>query len=146
LSGQRLVKTHGARTLIGSGAAIAAAGTAIAATAGSVPVGIAGILIAGAGTSVCAPAIFSLAGAAAPPALRGAAISTTTTIAYLGFLIGPAVVGALATLSSLRSSLAAVSALAVVLALTAALGPLPRRRRTQRSTTVTIPASRSGTL
>jgi predicted MFS family arabinose efflux permease len=146
LAGQRLIKRHSDRTLIAAGAAIAAAGTAVAATATAVPTGIAGILLAGAGTSVCAPTIFSLAGAAAGPELRGAAISTATTIAYLGFLIGPAAVGAVAALSSLRSSLAAVGGLAVALALIAALGPLPKRRQAQRSRTTTIPASRSGTL
>lgn len=128
LSGQGLIATLGDRRLITVGAAIAAAGTALAATAPAIALGIGGILIAGVGTSVCAPTIIGLAGAAAPPERRGAAVSTVTSIAYLGFLIGPAAVGALAALTSLRSSLAAVSGLALLLAGIASLGPLPARR------------------
>jgi MFS family permease len=127
LSGQRLVRTLHDRALIAAGATVAAVGTALAATAPDVALGIAGILLAGAGTSVCAPTIISLAGAAAPPERRGAAVSTVTSIAYLGFLIGPAGVGALAALTSLRWSLAAVSGLALGLAVIASLGPLPTR-------------------
>jgi Major Facilitator Superfamily len=129
LSGQRLIRTLGDRALITAGAAVAAVGTALAAAAPDVPLAIAGVLLAGAGTSVCAPTIISLAGAVAPPERRGAAVSTVTSIAYLGFLVGPAGVGALASLTSLRSSLASVSALALALAVIAALGPLPVRPR-----------------
>jgi MFS family permease len=80
-------------------------------------------VLAGAGTSICAPTIISLAGAATPPHQRGAAISTVTTIAYVGFLIGPAAVGGVAALTNLRASLTAVAALALALALLAALAP-----------------------
>jgi len=42
-----------------------------------------------------------------------------TTIAYLGFLVGPAAVGLLASATALRTSLAAVAGVAVVLAILA---------------------------
>ena len=132
LAGQRLAQRLSDRVLIAAGGAIAAAGTALAATAPSIPVGLLGIVIAGAGCSVCAPTIISLAGAASRPEERGAAISTVTTIAYLGFLVGPAAVGGLAGLTSLRTALTAVAGLAVLLALAAALAPLPRRPGDQR--------------
>jgi MFS family permease len=128
LAGQRLIRALGDRTLITLGAAVAAAGTALAATAPGVPLGLAGIVLAGAGTSVCAPTIISLAGAAAPPQYRGAAVSTVTTIAYLGFLVGPAAVGGVAGITDLSTSLAVVAGLAVILALGAVLLPLPARR------------------
>lgn len=128
LAGQRLVTRLGDRTLIATGAAVAAAGTALAASAPGVPLGVAGILIAGLGTSVCAPTIISLAGAAAPPALRGAAVSTVTTIAYLGFLVGPAAVGGIAAATDLETSLTVVAGLAALLAVVVAAAPLPRRR------------------
>jgi hypothetical protein len=131
LFGQRLIGALGDRTLITAGATVAAIGTALAAAAPTAALGIAGIMLAGAGTSVCAPTIISLAGAAAPPERRGAAVSIVTSIAYLGFLVGPAGVGALAALTSLRSSLTAVSALALGLAAIAALAPLPARRRSR---------------
>ena len=129
LFGNRLIRILHHRGLITAGATVAAAGTALAASAANVPIGVAGILLAGAGTSVCAPTIISLAGALAPQSQRGIAISTVTTIAYLGFLVGPAAVGGIAALTSLRTSLTVVSGLAIVLALTTALGPLPTRRR-----------------
>ena len=54
--------------------------------------------------------------------MRGAAVSIVTTIAYLGFLVGPAAVGLLASATALRTSLAAVAAVAVVLAILAPAG------------------------
>src|SRR5919197_924165 len=119
LAGQRLVQVLRERILIAAGAAFAGVGTAIAATAGGVPVAVAGIVLAGLGTAVCAPTIISLAGAAVAPDERGAAVSTVTTIGYLGFLLGPAAVGGLAQAADLRVSLTAVAGLAFVLALAA---------------------------
>jgi hypothetical protein len=46
-------------------------------------------------------------------------VSIVTTIAYLGFLVGPAAVGLLADATALRTSLAAVAGVAVVLAVLA---------------------------
>jgi MFS family permease len=127
LAAQRLARRSSDRVLIAGGAVVGAAGTGLAAGAASVPVALIGIVVAGAGISVCAPTIISLAGATSPPAERGAAISTVTTIAYLGFVVGPAAVGGLAGLADLRVALGAVAGLAALLALNAALGPLPRR-------------------
>ncbi|MGZ6641155.1 MAG: MFS transporter, partial [Solirubrobacteraceae bacterium] len=80
----------------------------------------AGIALAGAGVSACAPVLLSRAGAAAGPALRGAAVSVATSIAYLGFLVGPAAVGLLARATTLPTSLAAVAGVAALLAVAAA--------------------------
>jgi MFS family permease len=65
---------------------------------------------------VCAPVLFSLAGRRAEPAARASAVSIVTTIAYLGFLVGPAAVGLAADALSLRAALGAVAGLALVLA------------------------------
>jgi hypothetical protein len=54
-----------------------------------------------------------------------------TTLAYLGFLVGPAAVGAVAEAANLRISLGVVAALALLLALLLALAPLPRRYSSQ---------------
>ena len=51
-----------------------------------------------------------------------------TSIAYLGFLVGPAAVGGIAVLADLPTSLMVVAGLAVGLAVIVALAPLPRRR------------------
>lgn len=117
--------------LLVAGGAVAAAGTALAALADSPVPALVGIGIAGLGTSVCAPTIISMAGAWAGPQRRAGAISTVTTIAYLGFLLGPAAVGAAASAWSLPAALAAVAVLAVVVA---ALGPVAGRAGTRQTT------------
>ncbi|WP_350278844.1 MFS transporter [Kribbella sp. HUAS MG21] len=108
--------------LLMAGAAIAAVGSLIAATAGNSWTALAGIGVAGLGTSVCAPTIIGMAGAWAGPERRAGAISVVTTIAYLGFLVGPAAVGALSSAWSLPSALASVAVLAVVVAALAPVG------------------------
>jgi MFS family permease len=121
--GQRLVARVEDGLLVAGGAAVAAGGTLLAALAPSTAVALAGIAIAGAGTSVCAPTLISLAGRIVAPGQRGAAVSIVTTFAYLGFLIGPAAVGLAADATSLRAALAMVAGLAVLLAAAALLRP-----------------------
>ena len=106
------------------GGAVAAVGSLVAATAGNPWTALAGIGVAGLGTSVCAPTIIGMAGAWAGPERRAGAIAVVTTIAYLGFLIGPAAVGALSSAWSLPAALASVAVLAVVVA---ALAPVAGR-------------------
>jgi predicted MFS family arabinose efflux permease len=103
--------------LLRAGALIGAAGTLLAALAPTAGLALVGVAIAGGGISICAPILFSIAGRGADEAVRGAAVSIVTTIAYLGFLVGPAVVGLLADATTLSASLAAVAAVAVALAL-----------------------------
>ncbi|MFL5839007.1 MAG: MFS transporter [Thermoleophilaceae bacterium] len=129
LAAAQLARRSSDRVLITGGAVVGAAGTGLAAGAASVPVALLGIVVAGAGISVCAPTIISLAGGASPADERGAAVSTVTTIAYLGFILGPAAVGGVAGLADLRISLAVVAGLAALLALIGAFGPLPPRIR-----------------
>ena len=83
-------------TLLRAGATLGAAGTLLGALATSAGLALAGIVLAGAGISICAPVLFSIAGRSVDEAVRGAAVSIVTTIAYLGFLVGPAAVGLLA--------------------------------------------------
>src|ERR671930_2082771 len=103
-------------TLLRAGALIGAAGTLLAALAPVAGVALAGVALAGGGISICAPILFSLAGRGADEAVRGAAVSVVTTIAYLGFLVGPAAVGLLADATTLRTSLACGGAVALLLA------------------------------
>jgi MFS family permease len=108
-------------TLLRGGAALGAAGTLLGALAPVTGLALLGIGLAGAGISICAPVLFSLAGRGADEAVRGAAMSVVTTIAYLGFLVGPAAVGLLASATALETSLAAVAVVALVLAILAPL-------------------------
>jgi hypothetical protein len=116
LGGHALIGRFDEILIMRAGAAAGAAGTLVAAVAPVAAPALAGIVVAGAGISICAPILFSLAGRSADEAVRGAAVSIVTTIAYLGFLIGPAAVGLLANATSLRASLACAGAVALLLA------------------------------
>jgi MFS family permease len=129
LAGNTLLERWSERTLLVAGAAVSAAGTAVGALAENAPVALAGIAVAGAGCSVLAPTILSVAGRAARPHERATIVGSVTTLMYLGFLVGPAAVGGLAQVETLRLSLAAVAALAVLLAGLLAVVPLPGPRR-----------------
>jgi predicted MFS family arabinose efflux permease len=102
--------------LMRAGALIGAAGTLLAALAEEPALALVGVALAGAGISICAPILISIAGRGSDQAVRGAAVSIVTTIAYLGFLIGPAVVGLLAQATTLRAALAVAAVVAVTLA------------------------------
>ncbi|MGW6198018.1 MFS transporter [Kribbella sp. NPDC055110] len=114
------------------GGAVAAVGSLVAATANNPWTALIGIGVAGLGTSVCAPTIIGMAGAWAGPERRAAAISTVTTIAYLGFLIGPVAVGAVSSAWSLPVALGAVAVIAVVVAGLAPVADRVARPRTSR--------------
>jgi fucose permease len=124
ISGNSLLRRVTPVRLLIAGGLIAAVGTAVAAAAGNAWLALVGIGIAGLGTSVCAPTIFSMAGAWAGPERRAGAISTVTTIAYLGFLLGPAAVGAAASAWSLPAALGGIAVLALVVGV---LGPVTGR-------------------
>jgi MFS family permease len=128
LSVHRVARPGTERAVLIAGAAGAGAGSALAALAPSAPIALAGIVVAGAGCSVLAPTIISVAGRAAAPHERATVIGSLTTLMYLGFLVGPAAVGGVAELATLRISLAAVAALALLLALPFAFVRLPAAR------------------
>jgi MFS family permease len=116
LGGHALIGRFDEIVLMRAGALAATAGTLLAALAPAAALALAGIVVAGAGISICAPILFSIAGRSVDEAVRGAAVSVVTTIAYLGFLVGPAAVGLLADATTLRASLAAAAAVALALA------------------------------
>ncbi|MGZ4203504.1 MAG: MFS transporter [Thermoleophilaceae bacterium] len=102
--------------LITLAALVAALGCLVAATASTVGVALAGIALAGLGTSICAPVLIAMGGRLATPERRGSAVSVVTTVAYLGFLLGPATVGVIAQLSTLRTALGALAGVSLLLA------------------------------
>jgi predicted MFS family arabinose efflux permease len=131
--GQAVARRVEDRALVRAGSALAALGTLVAATAPTTAVALAGIAVAGLGTSVCAPVLISLAGRHAEPAARASAVSIVTTLAYLGFLVGPAAVGLAADALSLRAALGAVAGLSLVLAGLVRMAPAAPARATARS-------------
>jgi MFS family permease len=129
LAGNKLLARWSERRLLVGGALVSAVGTAVGAAAGTAPLALAGIVVAGAGCSVLAPTIISVAGGAARPHERATIVGSVTTLMYLGFLVGPAAVGGLAQLETLRVSLGAVAFLALILAVLCAVVRLPEPRR-----------------
>jgi MFS family permease len=125
IGGNALLRRLRPVQLLVAGGVIAAAGSITAAAAGTAWLALIGVGVAGLGTSVCAPTIIGLAGAWAGPERRAGAISTVTTLAYLGFLLGPAAVGAASSAWSLPVALGGVAVLALVVA---ALGPVAARQ------------------
>jgi MFS family permease len=113
LSGQWLERRLGDTLLLGGAFAVAFAGLVGAALAPNVPLAIAAFFVGGAGISIAAPALFGAGGRNASPEQRASAVATVTTLGYLGFLVGPPLVGGVAELVGLRGSF-------VVLALVAA--------------------------
>ncbi|MFV2116179.1 sugar MFS transporter [Micromonospora sp. LOL_025] len=119
-----LSRTHPI-TLLTVGGLVAAAGSLILATSASVTIALMGLAVAAAGTATLFPTLLSSTLHDATAQQRGQATSTISTIAYLGFLLGPAYVGLLADHIGLRGAVVGVAALAVLFALTAA--PASRR-------------------
>lgn len=126
-TGHLLTRRLADRAILALGASIGAAGTLLGALAPGRGLALVGVGIAGLGTSVCAPTLFSLAGRSARPENRASAVSAVTTLAYLGFVLGPAAVGLAAEATSLRAALAGVAVLAALLACASRFAPVPVR-------------------
>src|SRR4051812_45955340 len=116
-------------TVLRVGALTAGAGAAIIAAAPSLTVEAAGLVVAAAGTAVLFPVLIALVSRTVDESQRGRATSLVTGVSYLGFLIGPAYVGAFAGAAGLRVAMLAVALLAFVLVALVAptLRGLPQR-------------------
>ena len=104
------------------GRLVAVAGSALAvgalvlAAAPTAPIALGGLLLAGLGTSVLAPVLFSAVGRRAAPGRQGADLSAVTAVGYAGFVTGPPLVGAISAASSLPIALGLLSVVGVMLA------------------------------
>jgi MFS family permease len=120
LLGQWLELRVGDRRLLSVGALVGSGGLFLAAVAPAVPLALLGFAIGGAGVSVAAPTLFGAAGRGASDAERGSAVASVTTISYLGFLVGPPLIGAVSGATDLRVGIGLLAGIALVLAVAAA--------------------------
>ena len=120
LLSQRLERPSVAARMLFAGVA-AAVGLLIAVTAQHAIVALAGFVIAGAGLALSAPTLFGLAGRLRGESGHGSALSTVAILGYLGFLVGPPLIGAVSGASSLRGGFLFLCAMAIVLAACAPL-------------------------
>ena len=116
LSGDRLSQRFGPVILVRCGGLLAAGGLALVLLTGQPLLALAGFAIVGAGFATVVPQVFSAA---------GPAVAAVTTIGYLGFLIGPPLIGLAAELLGLSGALGLV--VAASLLLVALAGGVERR-------------------
>jgi MFS family permease len=110
LAGTWLLTRFGQRVVLVSGGLATCAGMLCAALAPSIPVVVAGFALAGLGVANAFPAAMTRVGVLAGP--HGVAIAST--LGYGGFLLGPPLIGFLASAVGLGPSLTTVSVLGLV--------------------------------
>ena len=106
-----------AQVVLVAGGIAAAVGSLIVSTADGAGVFVTGLVVAASGTAVLFPTVLGIVSRTVMESRRGRATSLVTTVAYLGFLLGPAYVGAWADAYDLRVAMVAVAALAGSMAL-----------------------------
>ena len=94
---------------MGLGAGLAALGAMLAAAAPIPAVAYAGFGILGLGVSVIAPMALALVGRSVGNAARTAAISRVSIIGYMGFFLGPPIMGLISQVAGLRAAFLAVA-------------------------------------
>lgn len=115
-AGDRLVERFGPVRLTRWGAILSLLGFALALTIATPAAGIVGFALVGAGLSSTIPVIYRAA-AHIPGTAPGTGIAAATTLGYLGFVVGPPLIGFAAAQIGLRVSL---GSMIVLLALVAA--------------------------
>jgi predicted MFS family arabinose efflux permease len=126
LVGDRLSARFGPVALVRGCGVLAAAGLAAGLLVGAPAGGIIGFGCLGAGLSCIAPQVFSAAGSR-DPAVAGQAIARIAGLGFLGFVVGPVVIGLSARLVGLPRALLIPAVLALFVALSAtAIRPAPR--------------------
>ena len=103
-AGDAIVVRLGRAWTIRLGGMIAAAGLAFAVSVHSPYWALAGFAAAGAGFSSIIPLVFA-AGGRIPSVGEGAGVATVTGLGYLGYLVGPPVIGFVSQMTSLRMGL-----------------------------------------
>jgi MFS family permease len=111
--------------VIAAGGFAAGAGAVLLSVAPGQVTGLAALALAGAGTSVLAPLLFSAIGDRSAPGREGADLSTASGLGYVGFLAGPPLVGAVSAGTSLPVALGSLGFFGLLIAVG---GPVVLRR------------------
>jgi MFS family permease len=122
LVGDRLNERLGPLGLARGGGLLAASGLGLALVVPSVATALVGFAVMGAGLGVIVPVLFRAAGSA-PGVPAGVGIAAVSTIGWLGFLAGPALIGFTAGVVGLHAALAIVVAAAALVALLVRAAP-----------------------
>ena len=136
LLGERIESRWGATRMLVCGALTAACGLFVAVAVPMVVFTYVGFALAGGGLAFAFPIALELAGASGRRADGGGGereLGFVSTIAYSGFLLGPPMVGGIASVAGLPFSLVVVGVFASAIA-PLAIGANRARRREQRST------------
>lgn len=113
-----LIMRFGARRVVGVSSALVVAGMTAAALFPYIVPATLAFLVTGFGISATVPLCYSLAGRCTSMN-SGTAIATVSSVAYVGFLVGPPAIGHIAAAVSLRWTFPIVALAAVVVALAA---------------------------
>jgi predicted MFS family arabinose efflux permease len=116
----RLTARLGAVRIVRHGSIVAAVGFVVACALPWRAASLLGFVLVGLGASNIVPVLFSAAGRV-PGSSSGVAIATVTMFGYAGMLVGPAVIGFIAQLTSLPLALGGIAALLVMVAARASL-------------------------
>jgi MFS family permease len=107
---------HRETTVVRVGGFAVAAGAVVLAVAPTPFVALIGVALAGAGTSVLAPTLFSAVGSRSQEGRQGAALGAVSTLGYIGFLVGPPIVGLVSAATSLPVALGSLGLVGVAVA------------------------------
>lgn len=118
LFGDRITAGLGTRRVVAYGSSLAGAGLLIATALPWPGAALVGFILVGLGASNIVPVLFSAAGRL-PATSVGVAIATVTALGYAGMLAGPAVIGLVASASSLPIALAGLAGLLLLVAISA---------------------------
>ena len=111
----RVTLRYGSRRVLTGCGLLVAVGLLCAIIYPSIATGIIGFLLVGMGTSAVVPTVYSNAGRI-PGMAPSAAIAATSTIGFVGFLLGPPLIGWIAGASSLRWSFLVIALLGLGIA------------------------------
>ncbi|MEP7085668.1 MAG: MFS transporter [Betaproteobacteria bacterium] len=123
--GDFLRARYSERMLLSLGATVAAMAMTVVLLSANAWAAVIGFALAGAGLAPVAPILFNAA-TRIPGVSRAAAIASVTSIGYSGFMIGPPLIGGIATATSLTMALSVVVLAAAVLAFGARFVPEKR--------------------